>query len=244
VRQHQEVVSLDAVDNCHCRLLDRQYAGNRAGARCFVETGHRGGDVLRTDDRDADAAVAVCNRKRLREGHGPVLGHAVGGVAGLAQQSCSRCDADQVTGTALEHTGQHGPARMHVRHHVDFPHALPPGIRLRQCVVQVQRLDTETRVRHQDVHPPESLDGGCDQRADRGAIRHVALHAESAEFPRRGCRQTAIEVPDRDALGATPKQLTAQCPPYPPACTGDERDLSRDLHADAVKYWPSSILAM
>jgi len=90
--QDQETPVLDAVADGVCRLVDRQYAGQRARRRILARPDDGRRDVLRADDGHLDAAVAVGDRERFREGDRGMLGRAVGRITRLAQQSRGRGD--------------------------------------------------------------------------------------------------------------------------------------------------------
>jgi len=235
VRQDQEPVLLDAVRDRHGRLLHGQHAGQRALGRLLVETRHRGGHVLWTHDRYTNPALAVCDGQRLSEPHGRVLRDAVGSVADLAQQAGSRRDTDEVARAALEHAGQHGPARVHVRHHVHRPHALPICIGRGQRVVEVERLHPEPGIRDQDVDAPVTSHRRIHGLAHRIGVCDIALQAEPAELDRSRLRHPAVEVGDHDASRAAPHELATQRPPDAASCARHERHLACDLHGSELQ---------
>jgi len=118
-----------------------------------------------------------------------------------------------------------------MRQHVHGPHLLPRGVRLRECVVEIELLRGEACIRNQDVDASVLLLGRDDHGCHGFRAAHIAGERQSTELVRGVQRRGVIEIDDDDTRGTATGELPAERPADPARPARDERHAADKLHA-------------
>ncbi len=160
-----------------------------------------------------------------------MLGQRVGGVAGAGQQPGGRAGLQEVALAAPEHGRQRRARRVHVRHDIDRPG---------QCPVLVAGVQAppegHPRVRADEVHLPEPLQGGGHQGTRLRLGAHVGAHGHAADagpldLGGHFTRPRLVEVGHHHRTRALGGEAAGHGRADPAPAAGHHHDLALKVHA-------------
>jgi len=228
VRQDEEILRLEALDHRlrdGLRLEHPVERGHALDASIGEARGHRRAHGLRAEHGHADALVAVRQREPLREPDGRVLGHRIGRRADLRQQPCGGGGVEQVAAAPGGHPRHEQARRVHLRHEVDLPDAVPGLVR----DLGAARHE-DAGVRAEEVDRAVVALGGLDQRREVGLARHIHAVPYPARLARGPLRALSVEVGADDEPRAFASEPQRHRAADAAGSTGDDDDLPFDAH--------------